>query len=686
MSSSSAPPTHQTESHADRKKAREMAEARQSGAVAPEVDVKTGAIINPHNPEFITRRPWYLGGDAGAGPSLDHQGDQRAEEDKKELSLGAADRLVREERARVRALRKAGKFRAGMWVEALRRGRRPYLICQITKIRKKGTVFDLAYDDGTVETGVRFGKEERDGPHPRIRMTKTGNRAVEVDKAEHGRTTYDAKRDAYLGYEVDMKRMEEKFATREALRREAKEEEEKEMEGSGGGGGDGNGNEGGTGTTGGERTADTAAAQKARGGDRGSDSDSDYDSDEGGSDSEDEFVQRDEAALYSTRLARQGGVGGAQMKVTARNLRIREDTAKYLRNLDPSSAYYDPKSRSMRDNPNPEAPAEQADFAGDNFSRISGDAVGLAETQLFAWEAERRGAAEGLHPQANPSQAELLKKKIKTRSADLRAEKKRAVLDRYGGAEYLDGVDGLGTGTEAGNADDDKKARAAAAAAEERKVRFGVSIAQEEYTRDGRLVRPGEGGAASSKKMANLKSKYEEDVYVNGHTTVWGSYFHKGAFAWGYADDHSLMRNAYCTGAAGRAANDEANEMRYGTGAAGSAAMAQAREMLKAVPAAERTAAAAAAAAAAKPSGSKMYGEANQHANLDKAKVRSALRKAAEQDESNEEDVRKRKYNSISSDGMDVTEEEMEAFRLRRERSDDPMAKLANNDGLLEYK
>ena len=678
---SSSAPSHQTESHADRKKAREMAEARQSGAVAPEVDVKTGAIINPHNPDFITRRPWYLGGDTDAGPSLDHQGDQRAEEDKKELSLSAADRLVREERARVKTLKKAGKFRAGMWVEALKKGRKPYLICQITKIRKKGTVFDLAYDDGTAELGVKFKKEERDGPNPRIRMTKTGNRAVEVDKAEHGRTTYDAKRDAYLGYEVDMKRMEEKFATREALRRKAKEEEEKKMEGNGGGAAD----EDGVGEHNGDQNADAAATgKKARGGDRGSDSDSDYDSDEGGSDSEDEFAQRDEGTLYTTRLARQGGVGGAQMKVTARNLRIREDTAKYLRNLDPSSAYYDPKSRSMRDNPNPEALAEQADFAGDNFSRISGDAVGLAETQLFAWEAERRGAAEGLHPQANPSQAELLKKKIKTRSADLRAEKKKAVLDRYGGAEYLDGGDGLGTGNDDENGDEDKKARAAAAAAEERKVRFGASIAQEEYTRDGRLVRPGEGGAAAaSRKMANLKSKYEEDVYINGHTTVWGSYFHKGAFAWGYADDHSLMKNAYCTGAAGGAANDEANEMRYGTGAAGSAAMAQAREMLKAVPAAERTAG---AAAAAKPSGSKMYGEANMSADLDKAKVRAALRKAAEEDANNGGDDKKRKYNSISADGIDVTEEEMEAFRLRKERSDDPMAKLANSDGLLEYK
>jgi pre-mRNA-processing factor SLU7 len=43
--------------------------------------------------------------------------------------------------------------------------------------------------------------------------------------------------------------------------------------------------------------------------------------------------------MFTSRLARQGGVGGAQMKVTARNLRIREDTAKYLRNLEPGSAF-----------------------------------------------------------------------------------------------------------------------------------------------------------------------------------------------------------------------------------------------------------------------------------------------------------------------------------------------------------
>ena len=54
--------------------------------------------------------------------------------------------------------------------------------------------------------------------------------------------------------------------------------------------------------------------------------------------------------------------GGATGSV--RNLRIREDTAKYLLNLDPSSAHYDPKSRSMREDPQPHK-AKKAFAGGD---------------------------------------------------------------------------------------------------------------------------------------------------------------------------------------------------------------------------------------------------------------------------------------------------------------------------------
>lgn len=105
--------------------------------------------------------------------------------------------------------------------------------------------------------------------------------------------------------------------------------------------------------------------------------------------------------------------GGATGSV--RNLRIREDTAKYLLNLDPNSAHYDPKSRSMREDPQPHK-AKKA-FAGDNFVRKSGD--------YHAWEAERlhqlaaydHGAS--LHMQAAPSQAEILHQHFKSKKDKL---------------------------------------------------------------------------------------------------------------------------------------------------------------------------------------------------------------------------------------------------------------------------
>lgn len=65
---------------------------------------------------------------------------------------------------------------------------------------------------------------------------------------------------------------------------------------------------------------------------------------------EDKYV--DEVDMPGTKV-------DSKQRITVRNLRIREDTAKYLRNLDPNSAYYDPKTRSMRDNPNPHKPAEE---------------------------------------------------------------------------------------------------------------------------------------------------------------------------------------------------------------------------------------------------------------------------------------------------------------------------------------
>ena len=87
---------------------------------------------------------------------------------------------------------------------------------------------------------------------------------------------------------------------------------------------------------------------------------------------------------YVDKMDMPGTKMDAAERYTVRNLRIREDTAKYLRNLDLSSAHYDPKTRSMRKNPyeGTGKSQEEVDFAGDNFVRITGDTINHAQSQV----------------------------------------------------------------------------------------------------------------------------------------------------------------------------------------------------------------------------------------------------------------------------------------------------------------
>jgi pre-mRNA-processing factor SLU7 len=71
---------------------------------------------------------------------------------------------------------------------------------------------------------------------------------------------------------------------------------------------------------------------------------------------------------------------------------------------------------------------------------------------------------------------------------------------------------------------------------------------------------------------------------------------------------------------------------------------------------------------------------------LDKKKVQEAAREIAERERKAEDalniDERKRKYNSLKSDINDLkepTEEELEAYRLKKHRHDDPMARFMLN-------
>jgi pre-mRNA-processing factor SLU7 len=81
---------------------------------------------------------------------------------------------------------------------------------------------------------------------------------------------------------------------------------------------------------------------------------------------------KDEEQLSFDKVERRINTVAGGSTGTIRDLRIREDTAKYLLNLDINSAYYDPKSRSMREDPNALCALENKRYTGDNSIRRSG--------------------------------------------------------------------------------------------------------------------------------------------------------------------------------------------------------------------------------------------------------------------------------------------------------------------------
>lgn len=73
-------------------------------------------------------------------------------------------------------------------------------------------------------------------------------------------------------------------------------------------------------------------------------------------------------------------------------LRIREDTAKYLFNLDPNSAPYDPKSRTLKEDP---GAGGKRGFKGDTNTKLSGDYIDQIQYEAFMIEFNKRAKATG---------------------------------------------------------------------------------------------------------------------------------------------------------------------------------------------------------------------------------------------------------------------------------------------------
>uniref|UniRef100_A0A673BGL4 Pre-mRNA-splicing factor SLU7 n=1 Tax=Sphaeramia orbicularis TaxID=375764 RepID=A0A673BGL4_9TELE len=333
-------------------------------------------------------------------------------------------------------------------------------------------------------------------------------------------------------------------------------------------------------------------------------------------DSEDEDEDK-----YADDIDMPGQNFDSKRRITVRNLRIREDTAKYLRNLDPNSAYYDPKTRAMRENPyaNTGMNPDEVGYAGDNFARYSGDTITMAQTQLFAWEAYDRGSE--VHLQADPTKLELLHRSFKVKKEDFKEEQRESILDKYGGQEHLD--------------------------APPRELLLAQTEDYVEYSRHGAVLK--------GLDKAVARSKYEEDVLINNHTCIWGSYWKDGF--WGYKCCHSMVKQSYCTGEAGIKVVSICLIMHRDK-------MMQEKKKKK----------------KKKNKKNKKHGSDSSDSE-DEEKKREKLKKALEAEDKRVKQVeammqldeRKRPYHSLQ-EVKAPTEEEMEAFRMKRSRPDDPMA------------
>ncbi|CAN6487332.1 unnamed protein product [Victoria cruziana] len=331
---------------------------------------------------------------------------------------------------------------------------------------------------------------------PRKVGAKWTNKHIAPDeKIESFELDYDGKRDRWNGFDASTyARVIERYEARdEARRKYLKEQQIKKLE-------------------------EKNGKDKKNGTDSSDDDDDDDDELKIDEAKVDESKQMDFAKVEKRVRTTGGGSTG-----TVRNLRIREDTAKYLLNLDVNSAYYDPKTRSMREDPLPDADPNEKFYGGDNQYRASGQASEFKQLNIHAWEAFEKG--QDIHMQAAPSQAELLYKEFKVKKETLKSQMKEAIMEKYGNAASEEELP--------------------------KELLLGQSEREVEYDRAGRIIK--------GQEKALPKSKYEEDVYINNHTSIWGSWWKD--HQWGYKCCRQTIRNSYCTGSAGIEAAEAAIDL-----------------------------------------------------------------------------------------------------------------------------
>ncbi|UKK02652.2 splicing factor [Theileria orientalis] len=207
---------------------------------------------------------------------------------------------------------------------------------------------------------------------------------------------------------------------------------------------------------------------------------------------EDEFVEDDDKHIEKNETFE---CKDDKTRTTTRNLRIREDTAKYLINLDVNSAFYDPKSRSMREDP---LAGVNSYFKGDNYYFNSEETYKPKELEVFAWESKKKGVDVDFI--ANPTKLEKLYNETKQNEEKEVLERKQKLIERFKAKEYIENY---------------KELKPLAKVSEEDIIKYDEQLEFDE----GKLL---------------------------GHSQIWGSYYDLEKGVWGYKCCKVTNRSEHC--------------------------------------------------------------------------------------------------------------------------------------------
>eukprot|EP00501_MAST-03F_sp_TOSAG23-6_P002003 GSMAST32.ASY1.ANO1.2088.1 assembled CDS len=254
----------------------------------------------------------------------------------------------------------------------------------------------------------------------------------------------------------------------------------------------------------------------------------------------------------------------------------------------------------MRGNPTPHIPKELAVYSGDNATRVSGESVGFLKSQSFAWESYSRGS--GVNTSGNPTAVAVLQKQFQERKNKIKTSRSEKILEKYGDQSLL----------------------------------LGQTEHQLQYNSEGRII-----GQTTSTETIR-RTKYEEDVLINNHKSVWGSWFDLETQEWGYRCCQQCVEKSYCTGEAGIRAK------------MASKTVSTSSEVSNKPVNNEKT----------------LYGE-SEDIKLDQDKMKIALEKEKNFQRNGVASERSRKYNSFNGNSSQMDAETMEAYRMLKPRKDD---------------